>query len=111
MLLKFIYRWVDYPVASYFKLHLFQLLTFTSLTLSRINLLLGLVFYLYDVIIKKFEKKLEKSYSTKYLLALLDLLIRPPVDPARHLPSVLSILQYLAQNPHLVKNNQVNFRF
>ena len=48
-----------------------------------------------------------KSYSTKYVLSLLHLLIRPPVEPIRHLPSVLLILQYIDQNPNLFKNDKV----
>ena len=47
------------------------------------------------------------SYSTKYVLSLLHLLIRPPVEPIRHLPSVLLILQYIDQNPNLFKNDKV----
>jgi len=46
------------------------------------------------------------SYSTKYVLSLLHLLIRPPVEPIRHLPSVLLILQYIDQNPNLFKNDK-----
>lgn len=46
------------------------------------------------------------SYSSKYLLTLLDLLIRPPVEPVRHLPSVLLILQFIDQNPDIFKDNK-----
>ena len=54
-----------------------------------------------------FECDPVKSYSTKYVLSLLHLLIRPPVEPIRHLPSVLLILQYIDQNPNLFKNDKV----
>ena len=44
------------------------------------------------------------------MLSLLDLLIRPPVEPVRHLPSVLLILQFIDQNADLFKDNKVNTR-
>ena len=58
-----------------------------------------------NIIIFEFDPV--KSYSTKYVLSLLHLLIRPPVEPIRHLPSVLLILQYIDQNPNLFKNDKV----
>lgn len=41
-----------------------------------------------------------------FVLSFLDLLIRPPVDPSRHLPSVLSILQFFDQNIDLIRDNR-----
>ena len=47
-----------------------------------------------------------------FLLEYLDILIRLPVDPQRHLPSVLAILQFLQQNLQFLENNKViNMRF
>ena len=43
-----------------------------------------------------------------FVLSFLDLLIRPPVDPSRHLPSVLSILQFFDQNIDLIRDNRVS---
>jgi len=51
------------------------------------------------------ENKTYSSVLLNFLLSLLDLLIRPPVDPSRHLPSVLSILQFLDQYLEYVKEN------
>ena len=42
-----------------------------------------------------------------FLLEYLDILIRLPVDPQRHLPSVLTILQFFQQNLQFLENNQV----
>lgn len=41
-----------------------------------------------------------------FLLEYLDILIRLPVDPQRHLPSVLTILQFFQQNLQFLKNNK-----
>lgn len=52
------------------------------------------------------NNKFGTSYSSKYVLALLHLLIRPPVEPIRHLPSVLLILQFIDQNSILFKHDK-----
>ncbi|CAG5090610.1 Oidioi.mRNA.OKI2018_I69.PAR.g12663.t1.cds [Oikopleura dioica] len=41
-----------------------------------------------------------------FLLEYLDILIQLPVDPQRHLPSVLAILQFLQQNLQFLENNK-----
>lgn len=101
-----------YHDVNSFKSLLFQLLIFKNQRPKITNLALGtgpkkivearlcryFVSRIYDPM---------KSYSTKYVLSLLHLLIRPPVEPIRHLPSVLLILQYIDQNPNLFKNDKV----